>query len=207
MIEYFISFIASVFIVLITHELSHDLAGRFVKLKNKLFGLAVFGAFVAVPLENATRKQKTFVYLAGPIFPLIFIGIPVYYLINFSGIALPSVLYNFLNIFLMVLLFVNIYNLVPLFKELDMFNVVALYTKHTKEISIISNILFLSFMFYYTFFIIKLPISLSLISLVLITVPTILLARTFERHPLKVDDKIKGLHWLSPKLGFYYVFG
>ncbi len=95
MIEFIIFFISSILLVLIVHEFSHDLAGRLINLKNNLFGLAIFGAFVNVPLENATRKQKTFVYLAGPLFPLIFLGIPFYYLINFSGIALSSFLYNF----------------------------------------------------------------------------------------------------------------
>ena len=196
-------FVAVLFLVLTIHEIFHAIAGKMIKLKNHLFGFAIFGAFVGVDLEHATRKQKTFVYLSGPVFSMM-LGFIIYYIMSFSGIPIPFVLYTFLNIFIFLLFFVNGFNLVPALNGIDAYNVLKIFTKKTKYISIFLNIAICIGIFYLTYSYLQYSLIYSVLSVASYIVPVVILLKIFKGG-IDVENTKRGFHRLG-KIGFYYGF-
>lgn len=194
------------FIILTIHESFHVLSARIVGLKNKVFGIAIFGAFVDVDLRKATRRQKSFVFLSAPIFSILSLSI-IYYLIYFSGLPFNYNIYLILWTFAFVSIFINGFNLLPTIRGNDAYNTLSLYTKKTRGISIASNIMISAVLFAYSLFSFNLGLLLSIAMVLTYIIPVYLVDRYFKKGiKLSKGKTKKGFHMISNKTGFYYSF-
>jgi stage IV sporulation protein FB len=94
--------------VLLIHELGHYLAMRFYKYRDlSIFFIPLMGAFASGEKETVTQKQSAVVLLAGPV-PGMILGAVLYLLGNANN-----------NAFLIktseILIFLNLFNLLPIF--------------------------------------------------------------------------------------------
>jgi Zn-dependent protease len=103
-----IAYIAAVLVVLLIHEFGHFFMMKLYNYQNvKLFIVPLLGAFVSGKKQTVSQKQMTLIILAGPV-PGIIIG-TVLYILNKSR---PNETVHMLaNVFI----FINIFNLLPIF--------------------------------------------------------------------------------------------
>jgi stage IV sporulation protein FB len=103
-----IAYIAAVLLALLIHEFGHFFAMKLYNYQNiKLFIIPLLGAFVSGKKHEVSQKQMSIIILAGPI-PGIIIG-TILYMINRQ--------YNndTLRMLSNVFLFINVFNLLPVF--------------------------------------------------------------------------------------------
>lgn len=103
-----IAYIAAILMVIIIHEMGHLLAMKIFKYSNvKIFILPLIGAFTSGKKQNVSQLQLSIIILAGPL-PGIMIACVLYYL----NLGLTNETVNMLaNSFL----FINLFNLLPIF--------------------------------------------------------------------------------------------
>jgi stage IV sporulation protein FB len=103
-----IAYIAAVLVVLLIHEFGHFAAMKLYNYQNvKLFIVPLLGAFVSGKKHSVSQKQMSIIILAGPV-PGIIIG-TVLYILNKSY---PNeTLHMLANVFI----FINIFNLLPIY--------------------------------------------------------------------------------------------
>lgn len=103
-----IAYIAAVLVVLLLHEFGHFLAMKLYNYQNvKLFIVPLLGAFVSGKKHNVSQKQMSIILLAGPV-PGIIIGTALYILNK----SYPN---DTLKMLANVFIFINIFNLLPIY--------------------------------------------------------------------------------------------
>ena len=103
-----IAYIAALLVVLLIHEFGHFFAMKLYNYQNvKLFIVPLLGAFVSGKKQTVSQKQMTIIILAGPV-PGIIIG-TVLYILNKSN---PS---ETLKMLANVFIFINVFNLLPIY--------------------------------------------------------------------------------------------
>lgn len=103
-----IAYIAALLVVLLIHEFGHFFAMKLYNYQNvKLFIVPLLGAFVSGKKQSVSQKQMSIIILAGPI-PGIIIG-TVLYVINKTH---PN---ETLKMLANVFIFINIFNLLPIY--------------------------------------------------------------------------------------------
>jgi stage IV sporulation protein FB len=103
-----IAYIAALLVVLLIHEFGHFFAMKLYNYQNvKLFIVPLLGAFVSGKKQSVSQKQMSIIILAGPI-PGIIIG-TVLYVINKTN---PN---ETLKMLANVFIFINIFNLLPIY--------------------------------------------------------------------------------------------
>ena len=110
MIDNDISFVISILIVLIIHELGHFIAMKLFRYKNvKMLFIPLMGAFVRGSRKKYSQKQSFIVAISGP-FPGIFIGI----ILMFYGSNVESAWLVDVGLLFFILNIINILPLDPL---------------------------------------------------------------------------------------------
>ncbi|HWY10968.1 MAG TPA: site-2 protease family protein [Bacteroidia bacterium] len=103
-----IAYIAAVLVVLLIHEFGHFFAMKLYNYRNvKLFIIPLIGAFVSGKKQSVSQKQMSIIILAGPV-PGILIGTALY-IIN------KTYPYETLKMLANVFIFINIFNLIPIY--------------------------------------------------------------------------------------------
>lgn len=103
-----IAYIAALLVVLLIHEFGHFFAMKLYNYQNvKLFIVPLLGAFVSGKKHSVSQKQMSIIILAGPV-PGIIIG-TVLYVINKTN---PN---ETLKMLANVFIFINIFNLLPIY--------------------------------------------------------------------------------------------
>ncbi len=103
-----IAYIAALLVVLLIHEFGHFLAMKLYNYQNvKLFIVPLLGAFVSGKKQSVSQKQMSIIILAGPV-PGIIAG-AVLYIVNKSH---PD---EMLKMLANVFIFINVFNLLPVF--------------------------------------------------------------------------------------------
>lgn len=103
-----IAYIAALLVVLLIHEFGHFFAMKLYNYQNvKLFIVPLLGAFVSGKKHSVSQKQMSIIILAGPV-PGIIIG-TVLYVINQTH---PN---ETLKMLANVFVFINIFNLLPIY--------------------------------------------------------------------------------------------
>ncbi|MBK7667141.1 MAG: hypothetical protein IPJ32_07155 [Sphingobacteriaceae bacterium] len=103
-----IAYIAALLVVLLIHEFGHFFAMKLYNYQNvKLFIVPLLGAFVSGKKHSVSQKQMSIIILAGPV-PGIIIG-TVLYMINKTN---PN---ETLKMLANVFIFINIFNLLPIY--------------------------------------------------------------------------------------------
>lgn len=103
-----IAYIAALLLVLLIHEFGHFLAMKLYNYQNvKMFIVPLLGAFVSGKKHSVSQKQMSIIILAGPV-PGIIIG-TILYVINRSN---PN---DTLKMLANVFIFINVFNLLPIY--------------------------------------------------------------------------------------------
>jgi stage IV sporulation protein FB len=103
-----IAYIAAILMVIILHELGHLLAMKVFKYSNvKIFILPLIGAFTSGKKQNVSQLQLSIIILAGPL-PGIIIACILYYI----NLGMKN---ETLNMLANSFLFINLFNLLPIF--------------------------------------------------------------------------------------------
>lgn len=103
-----IAYIAAVLVVLLIHEFGHFLAMKMYNYQNvKLFIVPLLGAFVSGKKQTVSQRQMSIIILAGPV-PGIIVGTLLYMLNKSNPNDTVKMLAN-------VFIFINIFNLLPIF--------------------------------------------------------------------------------------------
>jgi Zn-dependent protease len=134
-----IAYIAAVLVALLIHEFGHFFAMKFYNYQNiKLFIIPLLGAFVSGKKHEVSQKQMSIIILAGPV-PGIIIG-TILYMINkeYSNDTLRMLA----NVFI----FINIFNLLPVY-PLDGGRLLEnLFIKNNHGIRLVFTILSITFL-------------------------------------------------------------
>ena len=103
-----IGYIAAVLVVLLIHEFGHFFAMKLYNYQNvKLFIIPLLGAFVSGKKQSVSQKQMSIIILAGPV-PGIIIGTALYIVNKTYDNETLKMLAN-------VFIFINIFNLLPIY--------------------------------------------------------------------------------------------
>jgi len=103
-----IAYIAALLVVLLIHEFGHFIAMKLYNYQNvKMFIVPLLGAFVSGKKQSVSQKQMSIIVLAGPL-PGIIIGSILYMLDKSNPNETIKMLAN-------VFIFINIFNLLPVY--------------------------------------------------------------------------------------------
>ncbi len=103
-----IAYIAAVLVVLLIHEFGHFFAMKLYNYQNvKLFIIPLVGAFVSGKKQSVSQKHMSIIILAGPV-PGILIGTALYIMNKTYANETLKMLSN-------VFIFINIFNLLPIY--------------------------------------------------------------------------------------------
>lgn len=103
-----IAYIAALLVVLLIHEFGHFFAMKLYNYQNvKMFIVPLLGAFVSGKKQSVSQKQMSIIILAGPL-PGIIIGTVLYILDKSNPNETVKMLAN-------VFIFINIFNLFPVY--------------------------------------------------------------------------------------------
>ena len=209
-----------VYIVALEHELSHWLSSKILNYRNKMFGifaLGIGGFFInpEIPLRDRTSQILTGLY--GSIIPiftgvlLITISSRIPAIMSFNGVLLDSAVFYFqmLSIlFFFVAVLLGVFNLFPVIKGNDGWNVVKFLLKGRKHkkvhfvvLEISAFVLFLVFFnkfFYFNGF--------YLIGVAVLLIATNLFMQFFEKTYQSFNPKHTKSGFYRAKLGVVYYY-
>jgi len=214
----FIFIIGLMYIFGVIHELSHWLSSKLAGYKNRaigLFGLGIGGLFVDPTLPKEDKINFVLMSSYGSIFPLA-IGVLLYFIsfhftsiITGSGIVLTPFTF-WLQIFSVFFIYIGIilalFNILPIIKGNDAYQIVKIKFKDNKSTFAIMSI-FTLIGIYLTSFIYVLnfiTISLFLISLIFMNGIMLVLNKSLNAFDPSKDSK--GWHFRKSGLMIYYKF-
>jgi stage IV sporulation protein FB len=134
-----IAYIAAVLLVLLIHEFGHFFAMKLYNYQNiKLFIIPLLGAFVSGKKHQVSQKQMSIIILAGPV-PGIIVGTVLYMMNKEYNNETLRMLSN-------VFIFINVFNLLPVF-PLDGGRLLEnLFIKNNHGIRMVFTILSITFL-------------------------------------------------------------
>jgi len=200
------------------HELSHWLSAKLAGYKNRaigLFGLGIGGLFVDPTLQPSDKLNFVLMASYGSIFPLA-LGILIYlivyhftfWILAFGNLIHPIVfwLQFYLVNFILIGIILGLFNLFPVIKGTDGYQIVK--TKFNSKKSILSIMLISTFI---VFYLLSFLIPINLITIIAFSVLLILNNIVMIYLDKKLNDfdssKVnKGWHFRKSGLMIYYKF-
>jgi len=209
-----------VYLVALQHELSHWLSAKILKYRNKMFGifaLGIGGFFVnpEIPLRDRTSQILTGLY--GSIIPiftgvvLLIISSKTLALMSFNGVLInPLVFYfqMFSILFFFVAMLLGVFNLFPIIKGNDGYNVLrfVFYKRKHKKVHLYATQFIAFVLFFVLFNKIFYFNGLYLLGLLVILILTNLFMHFFEKTYQSFNPKHSKSGFYRAKLGVVYYY-
>ncbi len=146
-VVYAVFVLVSIYLIMVIHEFGHYIMAKTYGIKNRSFGISIWGAFVDPDIRHVSKIKKLYILSGGVILGTLVGGIAI-----IIGAYTTGMLSFFLLNFGFLSIFINATNAIPLFQENDAYQILNMYFRKSvvSFLFVLSGSVFLIFIAFFS---------------------------------------------------------